>query len=420
MPGSPLPAVPFLLIGRSPGQAARSETQWVLLFFLLSPLVILAILALFRRVHPSQGDGREVEGVWDDAPLRRAVRGLLLVHCGALAGLIIGNQNCFQPWAYLSFLVAATLALANAHRAVQLLRILWISIYVYSALCKLDYAFATTLGANLMRGWLDWFHVSFDNWSSGIQMAVVLSLPIVELCVGVGLVWSRTRPVAVRAGCLMHVLLIILLGLSPLNQHPAVGIWNAAFLGQLLLLFAWPTGSDDRAAVADAVPTPAGLSVTNILATALIATATLLPLAEPWGRFDHWPSWGLYAPRNARIIVFVEQGAVARLPSSCKHCLVPAAFTDPEFATPAFRLSINQWSLQALKVPAYPQDRFHVGVALAIAERYELKDGIHLQWQGRSNRFTGARRSQMIDGIEALRDFATERFRFNAIPDKMR
>ena len=94
--------------------------------------------------------------------------------------------------------------------------------------------------------------------------------------------------------------------------------------------------------------------------------------------------------------------------------LRPAHFGDPDFDTVAYRLSLSQLSLDELRAPIYPQDRFQIGAALAIANRYQLGEKVHVEMQSASDRFSGARRRRMIDGATALREAADE-FWLNAI-----
>src|SRR5690606_921169 len=107
---------------------------------------------------------------------------------------------------------------------------------------------------------------------------------------------------------------------------------------------------------------PAG-SLTGLAAETAIWAAMLLPLLEPWGRFDTWPSWGLYASRPARAEVFVHRDARARITG-------PAAgfIAEPRDASPWCLVRIDRWSLAALNAPVYPQDRFALGTALALSE----------------------------------------------------
>ena len=79
------------------------------------------------------------------------------------------------------------------------------------------------------------------------------------------------------------------------------------------------------------------------------------------------------------------------------------------------RLPIDRWSLATLGVPIYPQDRFQLGVALAIARDARLDRGIRVDLRSTADRYTGAREREVLLGRPALLR-AADRFFFSAIP----
>ena len=68
--------------------------------------------------------------------LRR--RAALLLAAAAFIALVLPDQHRFQPWAYEFMLLALCIALVRPCRAIALIRLLVISIYLYSGLSKLD------------------------------------------------------------------------------------------------------------------------------------------------------------------------------------------------------------------------------------------------------------------------------------------
>lgn len=392
---SSFPKVPLLSLGYGLGSFPNTTV--------LAVLIVTSAAALLFSI-------RDMVSNRSDRAVSYVTRSLIALHCALLIATFIANQHCLQPWAYLAVILGGVLVFADARSALRLIRITAVAVYLYSAISKFDHQFVATLGQRFLYASLGLFGQSAEAWSPTWQSAAILVFPAVELFVALGLLWSSTRRAAVWLAVAMHLGLIVVLGSVYLEQQPAVRIWNSFFLVQALLLFGW---NDSSKAVEDDAMSSQTNRFSNLLATAIVGFAVLFPLLEPFGYCDHWPSWGLYAPRNSRVIVFVEEGAVARLPQECRDALVPAKFEDPDFASPAYRLSLNHWSLVDLHVPAYPQDRFQVAVALAIADHYELGDQIHVELQGKSNRFTGDRTKTMIDGVEELREVAGD-FRLNA------
>jgi hypothetical protein len=191
----------------------------------------------------------------------------------------------------------------------------------------------------------------------------------------------------------MHVLLLLALGPLGLGHKPAVLIWNVYFILQNFVLFRG--GRAPRA-----VPTPAPdlrLPVFNGLATAIVLLVIAAPLLEPFGWFDHWPAWAVYSSRPAIVTVSINNARVAELPASARaHVGPPGPLSDWRL------LNIDAWSYSALHCPVYPQERFRLSVARAVAEEAHLGDDIRVVVHSPADRRGGGRTASPIAGAEAL------------------
>jgi hypothetical protein len=76
---------------------------------------------------------------------------------------------------------------------------------------------------------------------------------------------------------------------------------------------------------------------------------------------------------------------------------------------------MDRWSLQAVGAPIYPQNRFQIGIALDLAEAYELEDDILVIVESAADRFTGKRSSQVFEGMTALKNKAAH-YWLNSVP----
>ncbi len=152
-----------------------------------------------------------------------------------------------------------------------------------------------------------------------------------------------------------------------------------------------------------------------------VAAVVLLPFLEPFGLYDHWPAWAVYASRPERTRVYVADNRVPDLSPELKT-FVGKKKSDKEAMArwlagkSAWReVRIDRWSLAAVGAPIYPQDRFQVGVALAIAEKYNLGRDIRVEIDSPANRWTGNRSANVYQGTEAIRQLARQ-YRLNALP----
>ena len=133
------------------------------------------------------------------------------------------------------------------------------------------------------------------------------------------------------------------------------------------------------------------------------------PLLEPWGLCDHWTSWAVYAAKPEMVSVFIHEDEQSQFPSEMSRYFASPAITD-EWR----QVRIDRWSLDSVLVPLYPQDRFQVGVALGMADRFKLKQ-LKVVIEGPADRWTGRRTTQVHEGLEAVEQLAS-RYRFGAKP----
>lgn len=320
----------------------------------------------------------------------------------AVCLLFCGDQHRLQPWAYQFVLLAVVLAVVEPWRAIVLARMLTVSIYLFSALSKLDQTFLTTIGPQFRDTFLGWFGVTAEH------SAVVAVFPLGELAVALLLVFRPTRTLGWVASLVMHSLMLLILGPLGLGHSWSVLLWNVYFVGQNMILFA-PARRSSTAktpTVAENSPAPTTPSVQSqprfvfcsILAETLLVAALLWPTLQIFGLCDNWIAWGLYAPRAERVEVRVEVGDVDRLPMGCQQHLAPSTAGEGWR-----RLRLDQWSLAALGVPIYPQNRFQLGVALAVAEATDPMGQFQVVAYGRANPITGRRSFREYWGPSELR-----------------
>ena len=161
--------------------------------------------------------------------------GLLFI--AAYAVSVLFDQHRLQPWTYQYALGFLMLTCLKPPRAIRLLRLFVISIYLYSAFSKCDASFVQTLGRQLAEGLFSSLGISTAFWSPSTLGWIAATFPIGELLVAVGLFFRRTRKIALVAAIGMHVCLMLAIGPWGLNHYRGVLIWNIYFIIQDLLLF---------------------------------------------------------------------------------------------------------------------------------------------------------------------------------------
>ena len=329
--------------------------------------------------------------------------------------LILLNQHRLQPWAYLMLVTSCLLVCLPNKTSLIWVRRIVISIYIYSAISKFDYQFVFTVGEQMLNVLLGFVHLETTGLPQWLQISLVLCLPMSELLIGCLLLFSKTRKFGGWLAIGLHTSLLLVLGPLGLNHQPGVLIWNAWFIVQAWLLFASvhsnknlaePENSEDLGKVAVETSPTSGdtpsielIWLGRLLASFVIVfpiTCAVSPWVELPMKADHWVAWEVYAPRSSR--------ATAQIPawtSSDPTLDQPSFDTTPQSQTP------NQWSLNMLGVPVYPQDRFQAACWLSLTKEQALSGGRSptLTVSGTANRFTGEREQIRIDGPVAAQKY---------------
>jgi hypothetical protein len=321
------------------------------------------------------------------------------------------DQHRLQPWAYQAALMAFVLATVPSCRALTLVRLLTVSIYVFSAISKLDYTFLHSLGPQFTQSLLDFVGASSANWTDSQRLAAALLFPLGELFIALLLAIPHTRRLGAVLAIVMHSLLLLVLGPLGMKQQPAVLIWNIEFIVLAWLLFGRKRISQANlpAKAEDAARATNWLSHA---ATGILLFAVGFPLLEPRGWCDHWLAWGLYSPGASRAQVFVRPSDVESLPRKWRQYISPG-----QTETPWLRMRLDRWSLASLHAPLYPQARFQLGVALAVANALPPGRDVRVELFSAAHRLTGEREQTSLQTRPQL-EAALRDYWLNAMPTK--
>ena len=327
-------------------------------------------------------------------------------------------------------------------------------------------------------GWCGWLLTSWplEQWPTELRLGVALLFPLGELAVAILLGLPQRRMTGVCCAVFLHACLLAILGPWGLRHESGVLLWNVFFMGQAIWLFAprlqfWgqssqvgaeepnlplPQTSELTDSPTDRTEQPEGFAAQGLeshranrgeaasagspagsgksrgrlgprflagvvrpsgISEWLLLAAIVMPMWEPWGVWDHWPSWGLYSPRNSRVQLEVHRSEWERLPSDLQRLgRFAAASQRDERSDPWVQVDLGAWSLNALQVPIYPQQRFQLGVASSFLARGQLDRGFRLHLLGISHRWTGERSTTTLRNRMQV-DAAARRYWFHAQPN---
>jgi len=312
-----------------------------------------------------------------------------------LAVAFIADHQRLQPWAYQSALYAILFAALPVGRMRTYLLLPAASVYVFSALGKLDFQFTHTVGLDFLTAIVSPFLDSFAQWDIDVRSRLAFLFPTMELVLGIGLVVPATRRYAAVGIVLMHATLIAILGPWSLGHSLGVLIWNVLLAVQAwLLFFRW---NDSDRSKRQQTNRPTHTSPHLWAARIAVAIFLLAPLLERRGYWDHWLSWSLYSPHTSRVEIEIHRSSVDAVGPTAE------IFLQPDHDGDGWRrLSIADWSLATRNVPIYPQARFQLSLAIQLAREADIQDGIRAQVKSVSDRWTGRREIIRLLGRDEL------------------
>ena len=366
---------------------------WTLPVAWQTPLAIVLVGSLFATVFQRK---------------LQYLRWLLLFEIALLSLLVLANQHRLQPWVYHFLLSAWAVAMLDGRRLQFWLRALLISIYFYSAISKFDLRFAQTTGAMFITSLVRLF--SEQAIAPHRIAALAWLLPLGELAVAVLLFFRITRRLGVACAIVLHLMLLLILGPWGLQQRPGVLIWNIGCLLQVGWLFRHSVAA--APGQAETATSPGAHQRRHIWSSCPLLAALLWPCLEPAGLCDSWLAWGLYSTRAARTEVFVASEVVKDLPETLQnHCRWVG--DDRIWA----RIAKSNWSLETLRVPLYPHERFDLAIDLAMIDQLPPnRRWFRIQRSGRPNRWTGEVEVTTIQDERQLREQVKRGFFWNATP----
>ena len=324
----------------------------------------------------------------------RIGRWSLVTAAVAVSLLVLADQQRLQPWAYQLIVLSIVLVGLPAREAIALARLLVASIYFFSALSKLDRSFFDSGGGQVVDGLLCSLGLAANIGVRG-RMLLAGGFAMGELLIAAGLCWRRTRRFAWPASIVMHLLLLLALGPWGADNKPGVLIWNVYFILQNVVLF----GVAGERPVVAVEPLPDDQQLTRMrwLVRCLATFVIAFPLTEPLGICDVWPAWAVYATGPERMRLLIESADREKLSAATREYVEPPRFEDD-----LCLVRIDRLSLDAFNAPLYPQNRFRLGLALAIAENLDLEDRIVVEVETAADRLTGSRATRQIRGRAAI------------------
>ena len=302
--------------------------------------------------------------------------------------LFLGSAQRLQPWAWQSWLLGGLIAVASVSQLRRGWRWLVVTMYVYSAIWKLDPGFLHEIAPRLLEPLWNVFPDRAGLAGSDWIARLVWVLPMGELFVAVALAVPRWRWWGLWSSLAMHSLLLGLLGPWGAQHSPGVLIWNLTLMCQNWWLFREPAPLPfEPLAAARSAPRlnqtlslMFGNRLQDWVATFWMLAWSVWPATYAVGVADAWPAWAVYTPPLQKVLLWIPRDEVAQLPASARRALVEPELSDIQavggWGWDYQLLDPNRWSLQIQQVPSYPAPWLRQELARKLASQHDIRRGL--------------------------------------------
>ena len=309
---------------------------------------------------------------WDTLAFAAALATLALAirfhRAGVMAFLAISlflaleDQARWQPWFYM-YWVMLLLTLAEERAAFVGCRFAVAAVYVWSGIQKCNPHYFDLV--------VPWFVKPAAAWlpsfaATGFQWAVAAA-PTIEVFIGLGLWFSRTRRAAVTAAFTVHLSALLFLGPIGHKQNWIVWPWNLAMPALVVILF--PRGPVEEVW--------AGLKRSSWSA-AVVALFWLLPILSFLGKWDSYLSFSLYTGNLTKADIFISASLRERLPPALQEFIVPTPAPYNEQLQGPYVVLVELWADKILRVPPLPEARNYRHLAKYLTSFSADPNDVHL------------------------------------------
>jgi len=300
----------------------------------------------------------------------------------ALAGLLcLFDQMRWQPWFYQYFFMLAALGFyawkepqsKNNRAALNLCALIIISIYFWSGVQKLNASFINEVWPGMSEPLLRFLSGGLKS----LPRSTALIIPLLEICIGLGLLTRRFRNASVIVAIATHAVILALL--ISTGENTVVWPWNIA-MGSMVLILFWRNRDTTASQILFSKRAFHGL---------ILILFALLPPLSLFGLWDSYLSSALYSGNNYRGVIYIPQPVMDRLPIALHQYV----WTDVQ---PMF-LDTTLWAYGELNVPVYPEPRVFRRITQQVCTYSERPFDVQLGLREKPNLFTGVRETRYYD-----------------------
>jgi len=256
---------------------------------------------------------------------------LLLILAGML---ILLDINRLQIWMYQWFCMLVVLCFIPKESIWKpCLQFMLIVLYFWSGFNKLSIPYLDHSFSSLMETF------SITKPIGGMKSVAILSA-LIEIGIGVGLLFTKSRNLALMMALFMHLLILLILGPLGANENEVIWPWNIAMIFLALLLF-W---SEPYLSF---FQTWKSSHLTKII----FLLWGIMPLGNVFNMWDEQLSFKMYSGSNPEGMLIDHSIPKDCFPDSLKVYYTRSGFEEGEL------IMIDDWAFRELKVPPSVSER---------------------------------------------------------------
>lgn len=302
------------------------------------------------------------------AALTARARRPVQVVLGILAVWLVLDQTRWQPYIVI-YAIAGIALLLSADRpqrgqGLAPLQLALACTYVWSGLHKLNHVYVTAdfarTAAPLMR-WVDFDPAGLPRVVAGLAIATA----VLEVAVGVGLAFARTRRMAVVGAIATHGFILLMLSQLGSGWNVVVWPWNVFTAAAVWLLFRDPdtaAGFDRTARASFRAPRPDSPRFASRSLTAawyaVLALCGVAPALSFAGLWDASLSFQLYAGKQPQAVIGYSAWHADPLPPAARGAVRLEGIVD-----------LASWSMQEMRVVPVTEPRVVRAIGRSLARR---------------------------------------------------
>lgn len=269
---------------------------------------------------------------------------------------IIQDQTRLQPWVYIYILMLLPYLLQNKPESNQkknnYLQLLFIGIYIWSGIHKLNPNFVEVTFRSMML-----FLFKINNASiSDTILSLGYSIPIIEIGIGISLIYRKTRRLGVVLALISHIVIIIFISSTGELTNSVVYPWNIAMILCVYLLF-YKRQNKITILKESSV-------LFKFLNVFIFGVVFLLPSLNLIAKWDTYLSFSFYSSKIKNYYILIEDTNT----SANETEPYKEYFRNIDGISGGKILDLNLWSYKELNIPLYPEKRIFNKIATTHCE----------------------------------------------------